>query len=260
MQLPIMGSPEETLEVVKFLNTKVNGSTIEDAKTVIDKKLLDARKISAYVIWGFVARDADKIKLTERGRELIKCTTQEEQCKIYQDVVQEIEAYRSVIERLYYNKSQSVITNVEVASLWYEAKKFEMTSDNENTLKDRAVCFFKICEIAGFGKFYLGRRGQQTRLEFNRDAITIFIERADDIGEGDIQIEEKGDDKNHISKTIDESVGETLGDELVPLIISFIDGRKAILQMPADADKGDAQYVFDMIKLMLPRQYGLDEV
>lgn len=264
MQLPIMGSPEETLELVKFLSTKVNGCSVEDARLVVDKKLLDPRKISAYIAWGFIIKEADKIKLTERGRLLVKNEGKEELSEVFCEVINDIEAYRSMVERLYYNKTQMVITNVEVATFWFESKKFDMTNDNENTLKDRAVCFFKVCDSAELGKFYLGRRGQPTRLEVNKEAIAAFIEG----GKGEkenITSENNEISQNDVfdSENIEEKVNNKRKnkseDDLVPLIISFIDGRKAVLQMPSGASKEDAKYVFDMINLMLPRQYGLDK-
>lgn len=42
-----------------------------------------------------------------------------------------------------------------------------------------------------------------------------------------------------------------------PLTVPFGDSRKAILYMPVDADKDDAQYVLDMIILMFKRVYKL---
>lgn len=61
-----------------------------------------------------------------------------------------------------------------------------------NTLKDMAVCFFRICEAAKIGTLFIGRRGQSTRLDLNRDllgqyignsALTSSISKANDEGE-----------------------------------------------------------------------------
>ncbi|MFD1953178.1 hypothetical protein ACFSL6_03050 [Paenibacillus thailandensis] len=39
--LPILTSEEDVLAIVEYLKTKATGATIEEAKAVMDKKLLD---------------------------------------------------------------------------------------------------------------------------------------------------------------------------------------------------------------------------
>ncbi len=258
MQLPIMASPEDVLQVVKFLSTKVSGSTIDDAKAAIDKKLLDARKVNAYITWGFVQRDGDKLKQTELGKRLSKTDSSDEIESLYRAVIESVEPYAGAIEWFCYKKQVS-ITNVEIAEYWHDTKKYEMENENDNTLKDRAVCFFKVCEAAGFGKLIVGRRGQPTRLEINNSEITSFIngicEQNEDDGKKMIQQDEPlvsnfQEQHNHQSVI--------LRGEQVSLPIPFVDGRMAVLEMPQNATKEDAKYVFDMMQLMLIRQYGLE--
>ena len=257
MQLPISASPEDILQVVKFLSTKVSGSTIDDAKAVIDKKLLDTRKVNAYISWGFVQRDGEKIKQTELGRQLAKAEQLEEVQNIYRCVVKSIEPYAGVIEWIYYRQQVS-LTNVEVAEYWHDNKKYEMENENDNALKDKAVCFFKVCEAAGLGKMLVGRRGQFTRLKINYSEVTAFFNGA---GEQNTEDEEKteqreetpGSDQNRSNNQNESFKGEN-----VSLPIPFVDGRMAILEMPQNITKEDAKYVFDMLQLMLIRQYGLE--
>lgn len=260
MQLPIMASPEDVLQVVRFLSTKVSGSTIEDAKAAIDKKLLDARKVNAYVSWGFVQKDGDKIKPTELGKNLSKIdlTDENEVEGLYRSVIKNIEPYIGAIEWSHYKKQVSV-TNIEIAEYWHDTKKYGMDNDNDNTLKDRAVCFFKVCEAAGFGKLFVGRRGQSTRLELNNSEIASFI---DEISEVNIA-EDKNKMQQNKSKEFDVQKqnsyqNENLKNDKVLLPIPFVDGRMAVLEMPQNVTKEDARYVFDMLQLMLMRQYGLD--
>jgi predicted nucleotide-binding protein len=76
---------------------------------------------------------------------------------------------------MFYQKDLNQVSNIEVASYWYETKKFNLENENENTLKDMAVCYFRICEAAGVGSFIMGRRGQPTRLEINKDLLGQYI-------------------------------------------------------------------------------------
>lgn len=163
MQLPILAAPEDAEKIVRYLNNKVSGATIEDIKAAIDKKLVDHRKISAYVVWNLVDRDENKLKITERGRRLAQAATQEERNKIYIEIIRSNEAYYGVMEWAY-NNSFDCLTNISVATYWHDNSKYGMENDADTTLKDRAVCLLKICDAAGLGNFCMGRRGMQTRI------------------------------------------------------------------------------------------------
>lgn len=260
MQLPIMASPEDMLKFGKYLNTKVSGSTIEDAKAAIDKKLVDPRKVNAYIAWGMLVRDSEKLKLSDRGKRLVRAQNVKETQSIYQEVIRGIEAYNGVIEWLSYKTDkQLTVTNVEIAEYWHETKKYDMTNENDNTLKDRAVCFFKVCEAAGLGKLYIGRRGQPTRIEIGAETIAKFMldvnELKDSVKEDLDRIENKQTERSAFKEKTTPQLKE---EDVVLLPIPFIDGRCAVLNMPRNADKNDAQYVYDMLHLILSRQYGLD--
>ncbi|MCE5342030.1 MAG: nucleotide-binding protein [Eubacteriales bacterium] len=174
MLLPIIASPNDVLQVVQFLKTRAIGCTLEDAKVVIDKKLLDHRKINAYIIWGLVYRDGDKLKLSELGKRLAR-VSETEYPDIFSSVIRSINPYHSALEWAFYQKDINSITNVDIASFWYENKKFSLDSENENTLKDMAVCYFKVCMAAGIGILTIGRRGQQTRLDLDRNQLGQYI-------------------------------------------------------------------------------------
>lgn len=64
------------------------------------------------------------------------------------------------------------------------------------------------------------------------------------------------DDKNNIA--IDTLTADEKHEFAAPLNISFGDERRAMLYMPIDATKEDAEYVKDMISLMFKRVYKVD--
>ena len=175
MLLPIIASAEDTIQVASFLKTKATGCSIDDAKAVIDKKLLDGRKISAYTTWGFIIRDGDKLRLSDLGKQLSRITNNE-YSDVFQRVLRSIDAYNSALEWIFYKTTElTSITNVDIANYWYETPKFALGTENENTLKDMAVCYFKVCEAARIGRLFIGRRGQSTRLEIDRDVLGQYI-------------------------------------------------------------------------------------
>ena len=188
MTLPIFAAIEELIKVVQFLNTRAIGCTIDDAKAVLDKKMLDPRKVNAYIIWKLIVRDGDKIKLSELGKRLARTGSSGHE-DIFSQVIRGVEPYHLALEWMFYQKDIQMVTNVEIASYWYETKKLGMDAEKENTLKDMAVCFFKVCEAANIGKFIMGRKGQATRLEINRDQLGQYIGNST-LSRADLLIEE----------------------------------------------------------------------
>lgn len=269
MQLPIMASPEDVSKITKYLSTKVSGATIEDAKATMDKRLWDGRKVYAYITWGIVSREGDKLKLSDRGKRLAKVQDSEEVKLIYREIIWDIEAYRIAMEWLHYRGTEDLeITNVELATYWHENSKFDMADENDNTMKDRAVCFFRICTAAGFGTLFVGRKGLPTRLKVNAEEIANFVDANmqnastyNDILERKEVQETQGEkstlaDADELQKQSYEK--EKKENNKIVFPIAFIDGRCAVLEMPQNTSKEDAQYVYDMLHLILSRQYGLD--
>ena len=68
--LPVMTKPDDALTVTKYINTRVTGASLQDAKATLEARVLDSRKIVAYEAWGLVTREDDLLRLTTRGRQL----------------------------------------------------------------------------------------------------------------------------------------------------------------------------------------------
>lgn len=199
-----MTSTEDLEKVISYLKTKATGTTVAEAEAVLGGKLLDGRKLGAYDTWGFVSRDGGRIRLTSRGRALAR-TSGESQQPIYSDCLRENRAYRLALEWLFHSAFQQV-TNVEVAAYWHEHCPDELGSDNENTMRQQAVCFFNLADAAGLGNYLLGRRGQPTRLEIAQDALARFVGHAESTvlaldeeseSSDELMLEEPVDDTKH---------------------------------------------------------------
>ncbi len=173
MALPVLTTAEDVTALIGYLKTKPTGATIAEAKAAINKSVLDPRKFTAYTLWGFVNKEGERVKLTERGWEFAR--KPEAQPEIYRRVIDSIPPYKSVLEWAFHQKMDA-ITNVDVAAHWHEHHKEALGTDNEDTIKNNAVCFFHLAQAAGLGKFFIGRRGQTTRLELDREQLTRYIE------------------------------------------------------------------------------------
>ncbi|MFD1953186.1 TIR domain-containing protein [Paenibacillus thailandensis] len=107
------------------------------------------------------------------GRELSRANP-ERRVILFSSALKRIKAYHTALEWMFHQNITSP-TNVEVAARWYEHNKPEIETDNENTIKDMAVCFFRLCQAAKLGDLIIGRHGQPTRFEVNRESLSRYI-------------------------------------------------------------------------------------
>src|SRR5207253_5955057 len=93
----------------------------------------------------------------------------------FRAAIDSIVPYRSALEWIYH-QSMDAVTNVDVAAHWHQYHSAALGTQNENTIKDNAVCFFHLAEGAGLGKMTIGRKGNPTRLTLNRATLKEYIE------------------------------------------------------------------------------------
>ena len=74
MLLPIRTTVDDIHAVCVYLVTKPTGATLKEARAVVDKKFLDARKLAALKYWGLIEDDESKLKITNQGRQCVSKT------------------------------------------------------------------------------------------------------------------------------------------------------------------------------------------
>lgn len=173
MSLPIFTTAEDVRKLVGYLKTKPTGATISEAKA-IDKTLFDPRKVSAYLSWNIAQRDGEKFKLSQLGWDMARGTKKEED--VFREILDSVHPYRAALEWVNHKKFEEV-SNVDIAAHWHEHHSEHTGTDNENSIKDQAVCFMRIVEAAGLGAFVLGRKKQSTRVVVAKDQLSRYIEK-----------------------------------------------------------------------------------
>ena len=171
--LPIFTSVEDVRGLLAYLKNKPTGATTAEARSVLGTNPIDPRKMTAYAGWRFIERAGDRLKMTDRGWRFVRRPAEE--IAIWREVIDSIVPYRSALEWAFH-QGPSEISNVDVAAHWHEHHSEQVGTENENTLKDAAVCFFNVCQGAELGKLVIGRRGQATRLQINAGELKSFIE------------------------------------------------------------------------------------
>jgi hypothetical protein len=173
MALPIRTTLQDIKSLCGYLISKPTGATTVEAKTVVDSKVLDGRKINAMKFWGLIEEDGNKLKISNRGRAAIK-EKGVNFAESLREIISEKAPYRAMIERAVH-KGEFTITATDVAAHWYEHFR-EESSDSDKILNDQANCYFQIAEGADLGKLIVGRKGGLTRFEFDQSNCSALIE------------------------------------------------------------------------------------
>ncbi len=171
--LPTLTTIDDVRSLVAYLKNKPTGATASEVKATVGANVMDPRKVTAYSAWKIVEKNGDRLKLSERGWRYARKTSQEQE--IFREIIDSIIPYRSALEWAFH-QHMSEVSNVDVAAHWNDYHSDHLGTDNENTLKDAAVCFFNVCQGALLGKLIVGRRGQSTRLQISQSELESFIE------------------------------------------------------------------------------------
>ena len=175
--LPVMTKPDDALAVATYLNTKVTGASLQDAKATLEGRMLDSRKIAAYEAWGLLTREADLLRLTTRGRQLARASA-DDQLWVFTDIILDFRAYRIAAEWMHHG-AMDVVSLTELATHWFDHIPDDLGTTAEKTIRNQAACFLGLAEAAGLGNYFVGRRGQPTRLEVDRDALAQLVAGAE---------------------------------------------------------------------------------
>ncbi len=175
MSLPIRTTIEDIIDVCNYLASKPTGATLKEAKTVLDSKRLDGRKLNSLRLWGFIEDHDDHMKITQDGREILK--SDKDKIRILKNIIRKMPPYLAIIERAAH-RHEDTLTSTDVAAHWYEHFK-DQVGDSDRILNDQAVCFFQIAAGAGMGTIIVGRRGLPTRFSFLTESISTFVQGDD---------------------------------------------------------------------------------
>lgn len=173
MTLPIKTTLEDVDVICKYFSSKATGATTKEAKAVIESKYLDGRKLSSLEGWGFIDQNGDRIKLTSRGRDYHNGNADQRQA-ILLDIIRSCNPYSAVVEHASHRKEDSV-NSKDIGAHWDEHFKDEVSA-TESGLSAQANTFFRVAEGAGLGAMILGRRGQPTRIDWNKSAIALYCD------------------------------------------------------------------------------------
>jgi predicted nucleotide-binding protein len=108
------------------------------------------------------------------GRDYLK--SDEEKTNALAAIIRRIPPYLGVIERVAH-RHEDTVSAIDVAAHWHQHFRGEV-GGTDPILKAQAVAFLQLAAGSGLGNVIIGRRGQPTRMSFNAEAVSAFVQRA----------------------------------------------------------------------------------
>jgi predicted nucleotide-binding protein len=163
-QLPRRTAVEDVQKICNFFAKRPTGASQQEAKAALGDKSIEY-KIASLKQWGILEElDGGKLKATEEGRQIAKLNGAERK-RVFANIINRIPPYKAIVERAIV-REETALTSNDVASHWHDHFRDDI-STNAEKLSEQVSTFFQVAEGAEIGKFILGRKGAETRFEFN---------------------------------------------------------------------------------------------
>jgi predicted nucleotide-binding protein len=173
VQLPIRTTIEDVQKICNYFAKKPTGATADEAKATLGDKTINY-KIAALKYWSLLEDlEGGKLKLTEDGRQIARLNGAERN-KVFIKILNRIPAYKGITERAE-SRGETSLTSNDIASHWHDHFRDDI-STNQEKISDQVITFFQVAEGAGIGKFIVGRKGAESRFEFNLEKISGILE------------------------------------------------------------------------------------
>ncbi len=185
---PARGGPDKLLALVKALS-QGGAYSIDQLIDEMDASKRSINGTAQYGIsLGFVTREDDGFQLSEDGFELALISTSAEREHLFKQSIIRYESYRNIL-RESITELDGDNQNLNSKTLQKELRTtFSFTENKDSTLQEAITKLLKTVEAAGIGKYIVGRRGSQTRLELDSTELTalrslVSNEQTDESGE-----------------------------------------------------------------------------
>jgi predicted nucleotide-binding protein len=179
MLLPIRTAPEDIEAICSYLLPKPAGLSPSE---VINHKKLDPRKVSALKFWGLVEDATGKLTLSPRGR-LVAADGGAQKARALREILVTMPPYASTIARAV-ERNETIMLASDIAGHWQQDFRGYLHF-HAGVLNGQIVCFLRIAEAAALGRLVVGRKGKETRFEFDGEEAAAFLRAADADRNGD---------------------------------------------------------------------------
>lgn len=202
--------------------------------------------------------DENSGNITERGERFALSSCGVKRRRLLLEAIIDYEPYELLLEAVFVENFTGE-TSTQWIENWWNTWNYGSSSCNRS---DGALAFAKFVEYVAKGKFYVGRRGRPSRIEWYEDAKQIlenarssFAREADSHvpGEPTSQIESPETAAVQAASAQVETVDASSSNssEVSSLTLGLGSGRVAKLTVPARLTQSEKQRLMDLVELMI---------
>ncbi|PYS90258.1 MAG: hypothetical protein DMF64_15355 [Acidobacteria bacterium] len=182
--LPLLATANDVRGVVQYLRKRPEGVTLSEAIDAIKKQVFEPAKIAAYEALNLIEQEGNLLKLTPLGWDLARSL--EPETRAFCAILGRIEPYHSAL--VWAQRRQlDYLIHPDVAAYWREHHPQVLGINTPKMIEANVGCFFQLCQAAALGTNIIGKKGQPTRLRFDRETLAAYVARA----HAHIKIEER---------------------------------------------------------------------
>jgi hypothetical protein len=174
MRIPTRATPGDVEKLVLYLRTKPTGLSVHDARRALGD-VLERRKLAAFIEWKLVRRNKRRIGLGKLGWSLARGKSTLKQTM--RDILKNDVIYLSALQWMH-QLALRFATNLAVSAHWRDHHPESVGTKSKRTMRQQALCFFRVVEAARLGAVTLAHRGSPTQLVLRRAPLTAFIKKA----------------------------------------------------------------------------------
>jgi len=199
--LPTQTTAEHIDKILNLLGSKPGWVDSTTIKTNLGAAG-DSRKLNALHYVGVIERDGTNAKLSEAGREIARASDQKRE-DLFAARLGETPIYFNTLDWIYWQEMEGP-TKVDVASHWIDTKAEGTEGAADGLISDGAICFFRMAEYGGLGKFINAGKGREARFDVDRARLGSLVAGAQD------------DEKSDGSQPADHPTAAALGEQSAP--------------------------------------------
>jgi len=175
MALPTKTTTEDLDIVLGYLRTQVGWTLIKKISSAIPAKHAHAFKVEAMRYLGLIERnDSNEIKLSDTGRSYAEAKNPAQKAAIIASRLKTVPLYEATLEWIHYNQKEAP-TKTDVANYWHDKHASATGGASGDALTDPVIFFFRMADLAGFGKFIPAGKGRDSHFKVNFEALKPFV-------------------------------------------------------------------------------------
>jgi hypothetical protein len=175
MALPTKTTAEDLEMVLGYLRTQVGWISIKKMSSSIPEKHAHAFKLEAMRYLGLIERnESAEVKLSDTGRTYAEAKNPTQKAEVIAGRLKTVPLFEATLAWIHYNQKEAP-TKTDVANYWHDKHASATGGASGDALTDPVIFFFRMADLAGFGKFIPAGKGRDSHFKVNLGALKPFV-------------------------------------------------------------------------------------